>query len=128
MCNLYSLGKKRHMVARFFRVPHNRAVLFEPTLAIFSGYSAPVVRATDDRALVRAEGGRGAAPDAFPGIWRRYRGPVKKNGEAVDIEVYSFLTTTPNPPVETINHERMRVLLAHEHEFETCCMAPMTRP
>jgi putative SOS response-associated peptidase YedK len=35
------------------------------------------------------------------------------------LEVYSFLTTTPNPLVETINHERMPVLLTTEHEFST---------
>jgi putative SOS response-associated peptidase YedK len=56
---------------------------------------------------------------AFPGIWRRYRGPVKKDGPNVDIETYSFLTTTPNPLVGTINHERMPVLLSREEEFET---------
>jgi putative SOS response-associated peptidase YedK len=43
---------------------------------------------------------------AFPGIWSRYQGPVKKDGPNVDIETYSFLTTTPNPLVSTINHER----------------------
>jgi putative SOS response-associated peptidase YedK len=56
---------------------------------------------------------------AFPGIWRRYRGPVKKDGPNVDIETYSFLTTTPNPLVATINHERMPVLLTREEEFHT---------
>ena len=48
---------------------------------------------------------------AFPGIWRRYAGPLKKDGPVVDLETYSFLTTTPNPLVATINHERMPVLL-----------------
>jgi putative SOS response-associated peptidase YedK len=56
---------------------------------------------------------------AFPGIWRRYQGPVKKDGPNVDIETYAFLTTTPNPLVATINHERMPVLLTREEEFET---------
>lgn len=56
---------------------------------------------------------------AFPGIWKRYRGPVKKDGANVDIETYSFLTTTPNTLVATINHERMPVLLTREEEFET---------
>jgi putative SOS response-associated peptidase YedK len=56
---------------------------------------------------------------AFPGIWRRYRGPVKKDGPNVDIETYSFLTTTPNPLVARINHERMPVLLTREDEFQT---------
>lgn len=56
---------------------------------------------------------------AFPGIWRRYRGPVKRDGPNVDIETYSFLTTTPNALVATVNHERMPVLLTREEEFET---------
>jgi len=55
---------------------------------------------------------------AFPGIWRRHKGPVKKDGPNVDIETYSFLTTTPNPLVATINHERMPVLLTREEEFD----------
>ena len=56
---------------------------------------------------------------AFAGIWRRYIGPVKKDGPNVDIETYSFLTTTPNSLVATINHERMPVLLTNTVEFET---------
>jgi putative SOS response-associated peptidase YedK len=56
---------------------------------------------------------------AFPGIWKRYIGPIKKGGDPVDIETYSFLTTTPNSLVSTVNHERMPVLLTYEHEFET---------
>jgi putative SOS response-associated peptidase YedK len=56
---------------------------------------------------------------AFPGIWRRYRGPVKKDGPNVDIETYAFLTTTPNSLVSTINHERMPVILTREEEFDT---------
>jgi putative SOS response-associated peptidase YedK len=56
---------------------------------------------------------------AFPGIWRRYTGPLKKDGPNMDIETYAFLTTTPNPLVATINHERMPVLLTREEEFET---------
>ena len=55
---------------------------------------------------------------AFPGIWRQYRGPVKKDGPNVDIETYSFLTTTPNSLVAKINHERMPVLLTREDEFD----------
>ena len=55
---------------------------------------------------------------AFPGIWRRYEGPIRKNGENVALDVYAFLTTTPNPLVATINHERMPVLLAKPEEFD----------
>ena len=61
---------------------------------------------------------------AFPGIWRRYKGPVKKDGPNVDIETYAFLTTTPNSLVATINHERMPVLLTREEELETWLHAP----
>jgi len=48
MCNLYSLNKRRDMVARFFGVSHNRAVMFEPMSAIFPKNKAPVVRQTAD--------------------------------------------------------------------------------
>ena len=61
---------------------------------------------------------------AFPGIWKRYRGPVKKDGPNIDIETYAFVTTTPNPLVATINHERMPVLLTREEEFETWLRDP----
>lgn len=44
---------------------------------------------------------------------------MKKDGPNVDIETYSFLTTTPNPLVASINHERMPVLLTREDEFQT---------
>ena len=57
---------------------------------------------------------KGASPRplfAFPGIWRRYQGPLRKDGETVKLDVYAFLTTTPNSLVATINHERMPVLL-----------------
>jgi putative SOS response-associated peptidase YedK len=56
---------------------------------------------------------------AFPGIWRAYRGPLKRNGEPVELEVFAFMTTTPNELVATINHERMPVLLTGDEQFET---------
>jgi putative SOS response-associated peptidase YedK len=184
LCNLYSLNKKRDMVARFFRVSHNRAAALEPSSGIFPRHVAPIVRYAPDgeRELVamswgffRLEKGRAPKPVtnvrddqiqtnpfwrdsfrqrrclvpagafcepngdvkpatwhwfairgdgerplfAFPGIWRQYKGPVKKDGPNVDIETYAFLTTTPNKLVGTINHERMPVLLTREEEFET---------
>jgi putative SOS response-associated peptidase YedK len=182
MCNLYSLNKRRDAVARFFRVPHNRAATFEPSAGIFPRHVAPIVRSAKDgdRELVTMSWGfmllqQGKAPRpvtnvrddkiltssfwrdsfeqrrclvpassfcepngdvkpatwhwfaikgddprplfAFPGIWRRYRGPMKKDGPNVDVETYAFLTTTPNSLVFTINHERMPVLLTREEEF-----------
>jgi putative SOS response-associated peptidase YedK len=56
---------------------------------------------------------------AFPGIWQRWRGPIKKDGPSVELDVYSFMTTAPNALTIGINHERMPVLLSKEDEFET---------
>jgi putative SOS response-associated peptidase YedK len=61
---------------------------------------------------------------AFAGIWRRHRGPVKKDGPVVELDVYAFMTTTPNALVATVNHERMPVLLTRPEEFETWMRAP----
>jgi len=55
---------------------------------------------------------------AFPGIWRRYQGPVRKDGPRLELEVFAFLTTTPNALVATVNHERMPVLLTSAEDFE----------
>ena len=56
---------------------------------------------------------------AFPGIWRTWKGPVKKDGPSVEIETYAFMTTEPNELTRSINHERMPVLLDGEAAFET---------
>jgi len=61
---------------------------------------------------------------AFPGVWRRYQGPLKKDGETIELEVFAFMTTTPNELVATINHERMPVLLAREDQFDTWLTGP----
>jgi putative SOS response-associated peptidase YedK len=56
---------------------------------------------------------------AFPGIWQRWTGPIKKDGPVVDLDVYSFMTTEPNALTVSINHERMPVLLSGDDQFET---------
>jgi putative SOS response-associated peptidase YedK len=56
---------------------------------------------------------------AFAGIWRRFKGPLKKDGPEVEVDVYAFMTTTPNALVATINHERMPVILATEAAHRT---------
>jgi putative SOS response-associated peptidase YedK len=56
---------------------------------------------------------------AFPGIYRQWKGPIKKTGPNVDIEVFSFMTTLPNALTTTINHERSPVLLTEEQQFST---------
>lgn len=48
---------------------------------------------------------------AFAGIWRRWVGPVKKDGPVVEVDTYSFMTTLPNAATSSINHERCPVLL-----------------
>ena len=55
----------------------------------------------------------------FAGIYRQWKGPIKKAGPNVDIEVYSFMTTLPNTLTSTINHERSPVLLTTEVEYGT---------
>jgi putative SOS response-associated peptidase YedK len=55
---------------------------------------------------------------AFPGIWQRWRGPLKKDGPNVEIDTYAFMTTAPNELTRSINHERMPVLLTSEIDFE----------
>lgn len=55
---------------------------------------------------------------AFAGIWKPHKGPIKKDGPPVELDVYSFFTTTPNSLVATINHERMPVILSSEAEFD----------
>ena len=55
---------------------------------------------------------------AFAGLWRHHSEPIKKHGESVELDVYSFMTTTPNALVGSINHERMPVLLSREADFE----------
>ena len=56
---------------------------------------------------------------AFPGIYRQWKGPIKKAGPNVDIEVFSFMTTLPNALTHTINHERSPALLTTEAEYRT---------
>jgi putative SOS response-associated peptidase YedK len=56
---------------------------------------------------------------AFPGVWTRYRGPLKKNGDTVEEEVFAFMTTEQNALTVSINHERMPVLLSDPADFET---------
>ena len=56
---------------------------------------------------------------AFPGIYRQWKGPIKKDGPDVDIEVFSFMTTLPNALTATINHERSPVILTEEQQFDT---------
>jgi putative SOS response-associated peptidase YedK len=56
---------------------------------------------------------------AFAGIYRSWKGPIKKDGPNVDIEVFSFMTSLPNSLTSTINHERSPILLTEEKEFTT---------
>ena len=44
---------------------------------------------------------------------------MKKDGPNVELDVYSFMTTAPNALTDSINHERMPVLLFDGADFET---------
>ena len=54
----------------------------------------------------------------FAGIWRRYKGPIKKDGPTVEIDTYSFITTPPNEFTERINHDRLPAILATQVDQE----------
>ncbi|MGE0022357.1 MAG: SOS response-associated peptidase [Hyphomicrobium sp.] len=56
---------------------------------------------------------------AFAGLWRHYKGPLKKGGPEVNVDVFSIVTTRPNELTASINHERMPVLLTSEADWET---------
>jgi putative SOS response-associated peptidase YedK len=56
---------------------------------------------------------------AFAGIWQRWKGPIKKDGPNVDIDVYSFMTTEPNAATSSINHERSPLLLTTDEARDT---------
>jgi putative SOS response-associated peptidase YedK len=58
-------------------------------------------------------------PFAFAGIFRTWKGPVRKDGPSVEQEVFSFMTTLPNTLTCTINHERSPVLLIDEDQYAT---------
>ena len=61
---------------------------------------------------------------AFAGIWRRWQGPIKKDGPAIEIDTFSFLTTIPNALTKSINHERSPVLLTQPSEWEVWTSGP----
>lgn len=58
-------------------------------------------------------------PRAFPEVWTRYRGPLKKDGETIEQDVFAFMTTAPNELTISVNHQRMPVLLSDPADFET---------
>ena len=53
-------------------------------------------------------------PFAFAGIWRSYKGPIHKDGETVELDTFSFMTTKPNELVATVHPSRMPVMLVGE--------------
>jgi putative SOS response-associated peptidase YedK len=55
---------------------------------------------------------------AFAGIWRRWKGPLKKDGSVVEVDTYSFMTTKPNTFTERINHDRLPAILVTAEDQE----------
>lgn len=53
-------------------------------------------------------------PFAFAGIWRHYKGPIRKDGDTVELDTFAFMTTTPNALVATVHPSRMPVMLVGE--------------
>ncbi len=62
------------------------------------------------------EGDEARPPFAFAGLWRSWRGELK--GAFVELDVYAFLTTKPNPLVATVHPDRMPVIL-DPNDYET---------
>lgn len=58
-------------------------------------------------------------PFAFAGIWQTWRGPIKKDGPNIELDVYSFMTTEPNSATASINHERSPILLTTDEARDT---------
>jgi putative SOS response-associated peptidase YedK len=56
---------------------------------------------------------------AFPGIWKDYTGPIKKNGENVSQRVFAFMTCDANGLESAQHHGRMPVLLDTDEQFDT---------
>lgn len=56
---------------------------------------------------------------AFAGLWRHWKGPLKQGEEAVEMDVYAFLTTSPNEVVAQIHPTRMPVILGSQDECDT---------
>lgn len=56
---------------------------------------------------------------AFAGIWRTWKGPIKKDGPEVVLDTYSFMTTEPNALTRTINHERSPVILTTSEDWDS---------
>ena len=95
-----------------FPVPiSNRALLYEQTKQYDLAFA-------DYDKLISLRPG-GAYFFAFPGVWTRYRGPLKKDGPNVDQEVFAFMRTEPNELTASINHERMPVLITDPADVET---------
>ena len=57
-------------------------------------------------------------PFAFAGIWRSFKGRLKPDNEAVELQTYAFLTTTPNAVVKPVHPSRMPVMLSSEDEMD----------
>ena len=56
---------------------------------------------------------------AFAGLWRSWKGQLKPDAEPVAMDVFAFVTTTPNDVVRPIHPNRMPVLLSGDEDFET---------
>lgn len=58
--------------------------------------------------------GEARQPFAFAGIWRHYKGPIRKDGDTVELDTFAFMTTKPNELVATVHPSRMPVMLVGE--------------
>lgn len=59
------------------------------------------------------------SPFAFAGLWRRWRGQLRSDGETQELDVFAFLTTQPNVIVAPVHPTRMPVMLIGQDAQET---------
>ena len=63
-------------------------------------------------------------PFAFAGLWRGWKGPLKPGADVEELNVYAFLTTTPNDVVRPVHPSRMPVMLSGKDQFRTWLEGP----
>ena len=55
---------------------------------------------------------------AFAGIWQHFRGYLRPDSEPVEMDIYAFMTTTPNELVKPVHPTRMPVMLTSDDDFD----------
>jgi putative SOS response-associated peptidase YedK len=118
--NCLSPRCNQEAILRLFRISHNRASAFASRCLVpASSYCEPKGEKPATWHWFALNEGGERPLFCFPGVWTRYKGPLKKIGETVEQEMFAFMMTEPNELTASINHERIPVLLSDPADFET---------